>query len=393
MEVDGLRGIAILLVMLFHFTIITEPITFLDVVVFKVAMYGWSGVNLFFVLSGFLITGILINAKGQAHFFRNFYIRRALRILPLYYALVIALLFVYPMVGRDTLRAEAELLKQDQWWIWTHMVNWLMVRTGSWGTPLMTAGFWSLSIEEQFYFIWPLIIYFCPRQLLFKLCLSLLVLTIATRVMMVLAGASPLAVSIVTFAHLDPLIIGAMLAILAQDRYSLSKLRSSAGIVALLSATVFVVFEIVKSRLPQLDAAILIPSLTAQSFFWGTLLVFAISSSSESYLSKLLRCRFLVVLGVYSYALYLLHGHIIRPYELLGIKDMAKGKLIGSPLPGQIMYWALAISASVVVSYASWHIYEKQFLKLKRFFPSGSVIANDDVIGSDKAKKSHRKIV
>ena len=88
-EVDGLRGIAILLVMLFHFTIITEPITFLDVVVFKVAMYGWSGVNLFFVLSGFLITGILINAKGQAHFFRNFYIRRALRILPLYYALVI----------------------------------------------------------------------------------------------------------------------------------------------------------------------------------------------------------------------------------------------------------------------------------------------------------------
>ena len=139
LELDGLRGIAILLVMLFHFTI-AEPITFLDVVVLKVARYGWSGVDLFFVLSGFLITGILINAKGHAHFFRNFYIRRALRILPLYYAFVLALLFLYPIVGRHNVRAEAELLKQDQWWIWTHTVNWLVAHTKSWATPLMTGG-------------------------------------------------------------------------------------------------------------------------------------------------------------------------------------------------------------------------------------------------------------
>jgi peptidoglycan/LPS O-acetylase OafA/YrhL len=80
---DGLRGVAILLVMLFHF-VVMKPAAVIDVPLYILGHYGWTGVDLFFVLSGFLITGILLDAKSQQHYFRNFYVRRALRILPLF---------------------------------------------------------------------------------------------------------------------------------------------------------------------------------------------------------------------------------------------------------------------------------------------------------------------
>jgi len=151
---DGLRGIAILLVMLFHFTL-ASPSALIDVPYFSFTRYGWTGVDLFFVLSGFLITGILIDAKGGEHYFRNFYIRRALRILPLYYTFVAGLILLYPRIGGPTASAEAQVLVQHQWWFWTHTVNWLVARTGDFVTvtTLGTGGFWSLAIEEQFYLV------------------------------------------------------------------------------------------------------------------------------------------------------------------------------------------------------------------------------------------------
>src|SRR5437899_6898895 len=105
---DGLRGIAILLVMLFHFTVM-KPAAAIDIPLSTLGHYGWTGVDLFFVLSGFLITGILLNAKGQEHYFRNFYIRRALRILPLFYAFVAGLLVLYPLIGGAKVAAEAQV--------------------------------------------------------------------------------------------------------------------------------------------------------------------------------------------------------------------------------------------------------------------------------------------
>src|SRR4051812_39004746 len=92
---DGLRGIAILLVLFHHFTIY-RPDRGLDKWLANIPAAGWIGVDVFFVLSGFLITGILLDARDRRHYFRNFYARRALRIFPLYYLVVFVGLILLP---------------------------------------------------------------------------------------------------------------------------------------------------------------------------------------------------------------------------------------------------------------------------------------------------------
>ena len=120
---DGIRGIAILLVMVHHFTIfgMGAPTTVLDKRVYKLFAAGWCGVDLFFVLSGFLITGILLDAKGGAHFFRNFYMRRFLRIFPLYYGFLFAFFVLLPLTFSlgDNFRS----LLEQQGWYWSYLVN------------------------------------------------------------------------------------------------------------------------------------------------------------------------------------------------------------------------------------------------------------------------------
>jgi len=152
---DGVRGLAIVLVMFRHMSLKqmgqspTAPL--LDRVVHAVASFGWVGVDLFFVLSGFLITGILLDAKGKPGAFSRFWKRRALRIFPLYYAACAFLFFVLPHIGYFARDPATARLVHYQVWYWLYGVNVLEVLHGGLATPLNTAHFWSLSVEEQFY--------------------------------------------------------------------------------------------------------------------------------------------------------------------------------------------------------------------------------------------------
>src|SRR2546427_8382575 len=165
---DGLRGVAVLLVLLIH--AIWGPLrpatASIDVVVRAVAYAGWMGVDLFFVLSGFLITGILLDTRGQPGWWPNFIARRALRIFPLYYGALTVLFVLLPRLARWS-EPQFTTLQANQTWYWTYTVNLLAALTQGRGTPLSTLHFWSLSVEEQFYLIWPLIVWACkPRSLL-----------------------------------------------------------------------------------------------------------------------------------------------------------------------------------------------------------------------------------
>lgn len=146
-RLDGVRGIAILLVLLHHFTDDREKLTGIARRLFLVTDAGWVGVDLFFVLSGYLITRILLSTKESPRYFTTFYGRRALRIFPLYYAVLVAVLLILPRLVPPTPELDAILGRQV--FLWTYLSNWVRDTFNSDYAALKH--FWSLSVEEQFY--------------------------------------------------------------------------------------------------------------------------------------------------------------------------------------------------------------------------------------------------
>src|SRR5438045_2849128 len=162
-ELDGVRGLAILGVMALHFVGTIAPTNVLERALAKAAGYGVWGVDLFFVLSGFLITGILYDSKASSRYLRDFYMRRALRIFPLYYG-VLFVLFV--LIPRDMLsRVDPQLgaARDLQVWVWPYLTNVYLGAGQTWSIPYISH-FWSLAIEEHFYLVWPFVILLLSRE-------------------------------------------------------------------------------------------------------------------------------------------------------------------------------------------------------------------------------------
>jgi peptidoglycan/LPS O-acetylase OafA/YrhL len=158
---DAIRGLAIVVVTLYRFggggygpARAIDHSWFVEL--------GQRGVDLFFVLSGFLITGILFDAKGKEHYFHNFYVRRALRIFPLYYGALASAIFVLPWMS-DSLSESLRLAVDAQAWLWLYGANILQSVRGQWCLGPLNH-FWSLAIEEHFYLAWPAVIYFTSRR-------------------------------------------------------------------------------------------------------------------------------------------------------------------------------------------------------------------------------------
>ncbi len=181
-----MRGLAILMVMAVHFVGDAPATSWLQRAVVKAASYGVLGVDLFFVLSGFLITGLLLEAKGQPHYFRNFYARRTLRIFPLYYGVLAALFIVIPaLVTPSPLLEQA---REHQLWLWTYTTNFYIAATSSWSSLTYVTHFWSLAIEEHFYLVWPLVVLCFRRPVLERVCLGIIVAGLGLRIGLVARG-------------------------------------------------------------------------------------------------------------------------------------------------------------------------------------------------------------
>jgi len=369
---DGLRAVAILGVMLMHFTIVEPRIlqasNLPDRVLWQIGLAGWVGVDLFFVLSGFLITGILLDTKGGEGYFRNFYMRRVLRILPLYYGSLVVLFLVIPMVAPAIVH-DIGRLSHGQVWLWTYLSNIAIGITGSWqAVPPLTGHYWSLAVEEQFYLLWPLVVYSVSRSRLLSVALGLWVGALALRIAMLWLGVSPTSVFVLTPTRMDGLAAGAAVATLARHPGGLLAVRQAIKRALSGGAVGLALIVLATGTLGQYDAIMQTAGFTLLSSTFAALLAFLLLAEERSLVHRFLAHPWARHIGMRSYALYVFH-----PWALKATARAWKAHLV--PLVGdsgmaeQIMFWLVCLAASLAAAEVSWHLLEKRCLALKRFFP------------------------
>jgi peptidoglycan/LPS O-acetylase OafA/YrhL len=335
-QLDAVRGLAVLWVLLHNTNI--YPSLHLGLI----SDNGWMGVDLFFVLSGFLITGILLDTKRSEGYFRNFYARRCLRIWPLYYSALLFMFVIVPLLSPS----EAPVIfapRSSPWWAYLfYLQNFLIpIPTSAAGLLGVT---WSLAVEEQFYLCWPLVVRFCTEAQLRRIAIAVICLSPALRFYASLHNVN---IYSNTFCRLDGLMAGALLAIVIRSANFLpSKFVTRAWIVFLVSVPLALLIETFHARWIGFSVVV------AASISFVYLALFSI----EQWLRTLLTNRFLVYTGTISYGIYLL--------EKIPL-DMAKTlHLDRRPV------WALpiTIAATYAIASLSWIILERPFLWLKRFF-------------------------
>jgi len=303
---DGIRGLAVLMVLVFHFAKLAPRNPILD--------SGWVGVDLFFALSGFLITGILLDTRGSEFYLRNFWIRRALRIFPLYYFLLII--------------AGGGLVS------WLYLNNWIRPSNTWLGHT------WSLAVEEQFYFTWPFVIGFLPRRKLPWICLGVAAIAFGARVIAVYLGDPDFAYY-TTICRMDGLALGALAACLFRDAKIEPSIVLGVFVVALLPLVALGIHEDGLRNQTRLMQVFGYPSL-------------ALAAASLVFFTALRQSQWPRVLreaGKYSYGLYVYHYPLSH---MMGTWGLGRWTAI-----------LVGTSISTVVAVASFHLFEARITALK----------------------------
>lgn len=365
-ELDGLRGVAILLVFLTHFVAgyLPQGAPGIDGVVRAVARVGWTGVDLFFVLSGYLITGVLLDTKHQPHYWTNYAAKRCLRIFPLYFGVLIVLFGVVPLTHWHD--PEYASLRANQFWYWTYLVNVLQVVKGSSATPMNTSHFWSLCVEEQFYFVWPFVVLYASRRRLVWVAAWAVGLGVLVRVALVL-GPGPNAAYVLTPGRLDGLMAGAVAAVAARQPRGLAPWRSAAAWAFVAGVTVLLPLAVWRG-LEYSDPIIAVVSFPLLAICYGSLLVLTLTA--DGWWTRAMRCPALRSWGKYSYGLYLLHYPMLwaMNQKLAGLFSRPSMTMGGSQLPGVALRIAIGVPVAYFAAWLSYHMYERHFLALKRRF-------------------------
>ena len=299
-QLDGVRGLAILMVLLWHYFARQWMVTHAGA---SVPVAGpllglmWSGVDLFFVLSGFLIIGILNDNRDSPNYFRVFYLRRACRILPVYY-LVLAAYLVVTRAGLLDAASYPLLLKAELplWSYATFTQNIFMGRGATFG-PDWLGVTWSLAVEEQFYLVAPLLLYLVPRRAFKLLCVVGIV------VAPILRAAMPGTISFVNLpSRADSLLLGALLALMVRTPGFTARAERSQGVLLAFAALAVPILAAL-SQYPNVNA-VLKHSVLGAVFTVLTLLALLPSAAmTRAFLAR----PALMWLGVRSYSIYLFH--------------------------------------------------------------------------------------
>jgi peptidoglycan/LPS O-acetylase OafA/YrhL len=344
-QLDALRAFAVLAVLAFHYV----P------GVSASLQLGPIGVRLFFVLSGFLITGILLDCRravDDGHVspwlaLRSFYARRFLRIFPLFYFVLIA-----------TALLDIPRVRETFFWHASFLSNLYFSLTGEWAGP--TSHFWSLAVEEQFYLFWPWVILFTPRRRLLRVVLCVIVAAPVFRLLGTLYGPNLIAPFILPFGCLDTLGAGALLAILSDAPVGFAVWRQRMTRAGLWVGGPLMAAVLVADYYGRMGlfVAVAIDIATALLSVW------LIARAAEGFggrAGRALEFKPLLHIGMVSYGLYVYHNFMpyLVPYELLRLVPYIYGL-------GPALLWTIC---AVTIASFSWAAFESPLNSFKRYFP------------------------
>lgn len=351
---DGLRGVAIILVICCH------NLNFLPYF-----GWGWIGADLFFVLSGFLITDILLKTRESKNFLQNFFIRRILRIFPLYYGILLVFFLVAPLF--QNLVGQFNYYNNDQPMSWMHLQNWLYITHQKTSDLLMLNHLWSLSVVDQFFLLWPFVVFVVLNT---KLLEQIIYLILVTCVLSRLSSWLIFGDGYTNFyfqymTRLDGLCIGSLIALW---RFHSAE-RTGKNITRLATVVLglhLVLLILAKTALPEFPPFRFI-GYTSIAVVFGIVVVWVLEKT-HVYSKLLLENAFMRYTGKISYGLYIYHWPILVLFKLYLLN-----RLIHLSFSYNTAYAMVSLAALIItipVSIASYHLFEKRILRLKKVVTS-----------------------
>jgi peptidoglycan/LPS O-acetylase OafA/YrhL len=362
-QLDGLRGAAILLVLVWHYFVgLPGGEASAAAGLVRRAFYlSWSGVDLFFVLSGFLIGGILLDNRDAPRYFRTFYLRRALRILPVYALVLLPFLSARAFVDTSRAPGLSRLLggAVPGWAYVSFLQNAHAAKTGSFGAQWMAVT-WSLAVEEQFYLLLPLTLFLLPRRLVPHLCLAAAGVAVGLRAVLALDGGIPARVAayVLLPSRMDALLLGVLGAWLVRDPAWSARLAGSRRLVVGIAAVAGAGLAVASSRLtPFLDPAMITVGYSALAVFYLAILLASLSATAGP-IHAASTFAPLRGLGTISYFVYLFH----LPFLVVGHLAVRRAGP-GNESAAAAAVTAAALLALLATAALSWRYVERPLIE------------------------------
>ncbi|MBM4250605.1 MAG: acyltransferase [Deltaproteobacteria bacterium] len=355
---DGVRGLAIAMVMIGH---IGEFGTDISPIFRAVYALSWIGVELFFALSGFLITSILLETLNTKTYLARFYLRRFWRIVPLYYVVLTVTTFVLPQIFTELITPEMAATWRDHApWYYGFLANFMMLRLNDMPKDPVTVA-WSLAIEEQFYLVWPLVVMSFRRWRPLGVLGSLIALSIGLKAVLLMRGWNEFHFYLFTPTRLEPLVIGSALALARHHGYLRSFGTAGDHVWPLAKwpfarlgciAAVVLLFLHLLSLLSYGVAGVGVVATVIESLTYYLLIGIMFTSllgyvlaKPDSDVARLFQKKWLCQLGLWSYSIYLTHNLINHGLAQSGLTF----GILGTNVVGLIGHGLVTVTLSVGV--------------------------------------------
>ena len=366
-ELDGMRGFATILVISYHIFKRADYFTTNAILHFftSLTLYGWYALDTFYVLSGFLIAMILLRTKGETHYYKNFYVRRSLRVFPLYYFTLALILFLMPLLDSDYV---AEIPRALPFYLF-YLQNLFHFLSNVQGTTYLSVT-WSLAIEEQFYLLFPFLVYYTRKETLAKICGGIIVLSILLRVLAAFFWTDVAQMTNFffynTFTRFEEIAFGVLIAVAFTYPKWKSKLSRISLPVFLISYPALLIIEAVTSTdIPHpaySNVPLTVVGYTLASVFAAALIVTLTTRSETSLIRRIFRNKILVFWGNRSYSIYLFH----MPVGLILLDYLWRSGQRGWHI--YVIYIGLTFGITILISILTWRLLEKPMLRLKKHF-------------------------